>query len=235
MRRDGSSVFGENNKYAVFPAVSASWRISQEDFMQGTPFSELRLRAGYGLQGNQAIAPFNSLILLGADPGVRYQFGSTVVTGVTPSQNANPDLKWETTRSLNFGIDLGLFDERVITTLDISLPDIDGFEVARRIRTFSSTYLVMLTGRAEEIDTLLGLDAGADDYVTKPFGLAELKIDVAGGDREAALVEVFRSRRCEGYIIATDTPTGSGVMPLGMLYTIAHLASLTCPPGRPGP
>lgn len=63
----------------------------------------------------------------------------------------------------------------VVTTLDISLPGIDGFEVARRIRAFSSTYIVMLTARSEEIDTLVGLEAGADDYVTKPFRPRELR------------------------------------------------------------
>ncbi|WP_413450423.1 response regulator transcription factor [Georgenia phoenicis] len=63
----------------------------------------------------------------------------------------------------------------VITTLDISLPDFDGFEVARRIRAFSDTYILMLTGRADEIDTLLGLEAGADDYVTKPFRPREIR------------------------------------------------------------
>ncbi|PFG39089.1 DNA-binding response OmpR family regulator [Georgenia soli] len=73
------------------------------------------------------------------------------------------------------GVELVRVNQPLVTTLDISLPDIDGFEVARRLRTFSSTYLVMLTGRAEEIDTLLGLDAGADDYVTKPFRPRELR------------------------------------------------------------
>ncbi|MGC5614953.1 response regulator transcription factor [Georgenia sp. Z1491] len=63
----------------------------------------------------------------------------------------------------------------LVTTLDISLPDIDGFEVARQIRTFSSTYVLMLTGRSDEIDTLLGLEAGADDYVTKPFRPREVR------------------------------------------------------------
>jgi two-component system, OmpR family, response regulator len=63
----------------------------------------------------------------------------------------------------------------VVTTLDVSLPDIDGFEVARRVRSFSGTYIVMLTARDEEIDTLMGLDAGADDYVTKPFRPRELR------------------------------------------------------------
>lgn len=63
----------------------------------------------------------------------------------------------------------------ILTTLDISLPGIDGFEVARRIRAFSMTYIVMLSARDEEIDTLMGLDAGADDYLTKPFRPRELR------------------------------------------------------------
>ncbi len=63
----------------------------------------------------------------------------------------------------------------ILTTLDISLPGIDGFEVARQIRSFSSTYIIMLSARGEEIDTLMGLDAGADDYLTKPFRPRELR------------------------------------------------------------
>jgi DNA-binding response OmpR family regulator len=63
----------------------------------------------------------------------------------------------------------------VVTTLDISLPGIDGFEVARRLRAFSDTYIVMLTARSDEIDTLMGLEAGADDYLLKPFRPRELR------------------------------------------------------------
>jgi len=65
--------------------------------------------------------------------------------------------------------------EPILTTLDISLPGIDGFEVARQIRAFSSTYIIMVTARGEEIDTLMGLDSGADDYLTKPFKPRELR------------------------------------------------------------
>ena len=65
--------------------------------------------------------------------------------------------------------------EPILTTLDVSLPGIDGFEVARRIRAFSSTYIIMLSARNEESDTLMGLDSGADDYLTKPFRPRELR------------------------------------------------------------
>ena len=61
-----------------------------------------------------------------------------------------------------------------VVTLDIGLPDIDGFEVLRRIRNFSDAYVVMLTGRTEEPDLLSALNAGADDYIAKPFRPREL-------------------------------------------------------------
>ncbi|MEO8220885.1 MAG: response regulator transcription factor [Specibacter sp.] len=66
-----------------------------------------------------------------------------------------------------------------IVTLDLGLPDIDGFEVARRVRLFSDAYIIMLTGRADEMDTLLGLETGADDYLTKPFRPRELRARIS--------------------------------------------------------
>ena len=73
------------------------------------------------------------------------------------------------------GVELVREHEPIVTTLDVSMPGMDGFETARRIRAFSNTYIVMLTARTDEIDTLQGLDAGADDYVTKPFRPRELR------------------------------------------------------------
>lgn len=66
-----------------------------------------------------------------------------------------------------------------VVTLDLGLPDIDGFEVARRIRLFSNTYIIMLTALTEELDTLQGLEAGADDYLTKPFRPRELRARIS--------------------------------------------------------
>lgn len=73
------------------------------------------------------------------------------------------------------GIELVTAHQPVVTTLDVSMPGMDGFEVAKRIRGISSTYLVMLTARTDEIDTVQGLQAGADDYLTKPFRPRELR------------------------------------------------------------
>ncbi|WP_147039430.1 response regulator transcription factor [Microbacterium aerolatum] len=76
------------------------------------------------------------------------------------------------------GVELVRRHNPVITTLDVSMPGMDGFETAKRIRTFSATYLLMLTARSEEIDALQGLQSGADDYITKPFRPREVRARV---------------------------------------------------------
>ncbi len=113
LRHDGSSRFGANNQWATFPAVSASWRISEEDFMRDSPFSELRLRGGYGVQGNQAVPAFASLIVLQPSDAASFPFGDTRTVGVAPTRNPNPDLKWERTTQTNVAVDYGFFDNRL--------------------------------------------------------------------------------------------------------------------------
>jgi DNA-binding response OmpR family regulator len=86
------------------------------------------------------------------------------------------------------GVALVRIHDPVVTTVDVSLPDIDGFEVVRRLRTFSDTVVVMLTGRVDEPDTLMGLEAGADEYVTKPFRPRELRARVEALLRRAGRI-----------------------------------------------
>ncbi len=61
-----------------------------------------------------------------------------------------------------------------LIVLDVGLPDIDGIEVCRRVRAFSDAHVLMLTAQDTELDKVVGFEAGADDYVTKPFSVAEL-------------------------------------------------------------
>jgi iron complex outermembrane receptor protein len=117
-RKDGASQFGENHKWATFPAISGSWRLSQESWIPTGPFSELRLRAGWGKQGNPAVPAYSSLILLGASGGSRYPFGDSPSTGVTPLRNANPDLKWEETAQTNVALDYGFLNNRLNGSLE---------------------------------------------------------------------------------------------------------------------
>jgi DNA-binding response OmpR family regulator len=77
-----------------------------------------------------------------------------------------------------------------VVLLDIGLPDFDGFEVCRRIRQKSQVPIIMLTARDEEIDRVFGLEIGADDYVTKPFGLRELTARIRAVSRRRASAEI---------------------------------------------
>jgi two-component system OmpR family response regulator len=66
-----------------------------------------------------------------------------------------------------------------LVTLDLSLPDIDGVEVCRQIRLVSDCYVIVVSGRTAEVDRLIGLEVGADDYLVKPFSMRELQARVA--------------------------------------------------------
>jgi TonB-dependent starch-binding outer membrane protein SusC len=119
LRRDGSSRLAEGHKWSNFPAISASWRINNEDFMRNSRFSTLALRAGWGRQGNQSLQPYATQLLLKTDAGARYPFGGTVLTGLSAAQVANPDLKWETSEQTNLGLDWGLRSDRITGAIDV--------------------------------------------------------------------------------------------------------------------
>jgi DNA-binding response OmpR family regulator len=106
------------------------------------------------------------------------------------------------------GLDAIRRHEPILTTLDISLPGIDGFEVARQIRSFSSTYIIMLSARDEEIDTLMGLDAGADDYLTKPFRPRELRARIEAMLRRYHLSQPLVTAGAGGSEPEARTPLG---------------------------
>lgn len=96
-----------------------------------------------------------------------------------------------------------------VITLDLGLPDIDGFEVSRQIREFSDAYIVMLTARTEELDTLIGLESGADDYLTKPFRPRELRA------RIAAMMRRPRSVPDPAQALSADNQADGGAHPEG--------------------
>jgi TonB-linked SusC/RagA family outer membrane protein len=136
IRRDGSSVFGTNNPYGVFPAFTLGWRINNEAFFKGVKnVSNLKLRAGRGTVGNQNIGNLSAYTLLQANYGTAssaypqwlnigtaYDLGG-VNTGTLPSgfaqvQKGNPNLKWEQSTETNVGLDFGLFDNKISGSFD---------------------------------------------------------------------------------------------------------------------
>jgi TonB-linked SusC/RagA family outer membrane protein len=115
-RFDGSSRFGIDNKYAFFPSAALAWRVSQEDFLKNNDrISNLKLRASYGLTGNSEIGEYRSQANLGTNS---YMFNGSLAAGTVISTLANPGLKWEKTTQLDFGADLGLFNDRITLEAD---------------------------------------------------------------------------------------------------------------------
>jgi len=112
-RIDGSSRFGKNNRYGVFPAASLGWVLTKEDFLANNSFlSFLKLRTSYGLTGNAGIGNFGHLGLYGVA-----NYNS--LSGLTPSQIPNPNLGWESTRQIDLGLDYGFFKNRISGEIDV--------------------------------------------------------------------------------------------------------------------
>ena len=104
LRRDGSSKFGPNSRWGIFPTISGGWLLSEEDFFKSESIDYLKFRASYGVSGNDQIPNFAYRALLNGE-GV-YVFDDLITQGAAIGRPANPDLKWETTRQLNLGLDL---------------------------------------------------------------------------------------------------------------------------------
>ncbi|MEO8763723.1 MAG: SusC/RagA family TonB-linked outer membrane protein [Ginsengibacter sp.] len=109
IRDDGSSKFGKNNKYGYFPSGAFKWQVSNESFMQGSKvFSNLGLRISYGATGNQEFPAGAS----------REQFNLGSFNTINQTVNGNPDLKWETSKQFNAGVDFAFAKGKVNGSID---------------------------------------------------------------------------------------------------------------------
>jgi TonB-linked SusC/RagA family outer membrane protein len=118
-RRDGSSKFSEDNRWGNFPAASFAWRINEEFFKESTTFSDLKLRLGYGITGQQNIASdqYFQTITTG-DGASQYYFGTAPIPVAIPNRY-NPKIKWEETTTYNVGLDYGFFGDRITGAVDL--------------------------------------------------------------------------------------------------------------------
>nr|WP_084406967.1 TonB-dependent receptor [Pedobacter panaciterrae] len=114
IRADGSSKFGINKRWGYFPSGGVAWRAGQEDFIKNLHvFDELKVRASLGLSGNQnGIGSYAAQGLWSSGANYLEQ------PGIAPSQLANPDLTWETTRQFNVGAEFGFFKNRLSIVAD---------------------------------------------------------------------------------------------------------------------
>ena len=135
IRRDGSSRFGSQNQYGIFPSVSAGWRISEEKFMESTRgwLDNLKIRYSWGQTGNQEISNtarytlYKSVVSTGlwgsGQAGTSYDIsgingGYDLANGYVRNQRGNDEIKWETTTQHNVGIDYAMFHNEIYGSFD---------------------------------------------------------------------------------------------------------------------
>lgn len=132
-RRDGSSVFGAQNKWGTFPSVALAWIASNEAFLENSKFIDfLKLRISHGSIGNQGLNPYSSLNRLGT---TQYVFGpgSATFIGLRPSQMANANLGWETSVTTNLAVDFGILNDRINGTVEVYRSNVDDLLLNRAI------------------------------------------------------------------------------------------------------
>jgi TonB-linked SusC/RagA family outer membrane protein len=168
VRRDGSSVFGANNKYGVFPSVAAGWNIAREAFMQPAAdvLNNLKLRLSYGKSGNEAIGVYQSLTKMSSN--TLAMGGKSQITLKAQTSMGNDDLTWETTTSFNTGVDFGLWSDRVNGALDVYFSNTSGLLLRRNLPR-ATGYENVWANIGETANRGVELTVSSKNIVTKDF------------------------------------------------------------------
>lgn len=170
IRRDGSSAFGENNRWGSFPSGSLAWRMNEESFIKDLNiFSDLKFRVGYGISGNSlGFDPYTPRVLYGKT-GTFINSNGETVSAIGATRNANPNLKWERTSMLNIGLDFGLFNNRLTGTVEFYNKETDDLIADYEVPTTSYlvSWLTTNVGKVRNRGVELTLNATPID--TKKF------------------------------------------------------------------
>lgn len=196
LRHEGSTVFGENNRWGNFPAVSAGWLLTKESFMQNVKaINNLKIRAGYGITGNQSFAngtyPF---VTLGTGGYYLYPDGSWRQT-YGPSLNYNPDLRWERKKELNLGLDFGLFRNKLSGSFDYFDRKTDGLVIQARVEQPSNVASSTLLNVGELGSNGVELALSTTPVQTKNFNW---RIDVTGSHARTKLLKYTNGNYLSG-------------------------------------
>ena len=168
VRRDGSSVFGDNSKYGTFPSVAVGWNISNEKFMEPSNswLNNLKLRLSYGKAGNEAISVYETILKLSVE---KFAMGGNSVVGLIPSTRmANKDLGWEETKTFNVGVDFGFLNNRLNGNIDFYTSITDGLLLLRRLPNLSG-YSDVYANMGKTANHGIELTLNSRNIVTKDF------------------------------------------------------------------
>ena len=166
LRTDGSSKFGKNNKWGYFPAFSAAWRLSEEEFIKDLNiFSDLKLRIGYGLSGNNRINSYQSLAIMSS---VTAANANGAQAGYASSQVPNPDLKWEANKTFNLGLDFGFLNQRITFSPEFYINRSSNLLLDAKL-PYSSGYKSMVINAGETENIGIDLTVNTINITNKNF------------------------------------------------------------------
>ena len=176
LRKEGSSRFGKNEKWGLFPAISAGWILTNENFTTNLNWLDyLKIRAGYGVTGNQDIPNYLSLQLLQSDPRYKTYYNGAWINTYAPTSNENPDLKWEEKGELDIGFDFTMLDSKLYGTFDYYLRNTNDllwyYNVPVPPNLYDQTYDNVGKIRNQGIELTLNYDAVKTDDLTWTTGL----------------------------------------------------------------
>lgn len=175
VRRDGSSRFGANNHYAVFPSFSLGWNLTNEKFMQRRPdwLTTTKVRLSWGKNGNENIGNFRYTVLTSAGNNAIFGVSESVINGVKASGLANPDLRWEESEQLDLGLDFGFFNNALTFTADYYKKTTNGMLMTMNIPSY--------VGESKPIGNVGKMEnSGLEMEIAYKFNVADWNFRVAG-------------------------------------------------------
>ena len=174
VRRDGYSAFGQNNPWANFWSLGASWILSEEKFAQDWKWLDMaKLRLSYGTNGNRSLADTYLALSNLANGGLYayYKYGSTsqeVLNALSVDRLGNPNLEWEKTSSWNFGIDFAVLDKRLSGSIDLYHKKTHDMIMAQRLPNFTG-FSSITTNLGEVTNTGFEITLNTRNIETKDF------------------------------------------------------------------
>lgn len=238
IRADGSSRFGENNRFGYFPSFALGWNLNNEKFISDF-FESLKLRVSYGLTGNQDIGNYQSIRTYST--GGTFVSGSSYAIGVAPSRIANPDLKWESTAQFNVGIDAAILKGRLSASLDYFVKNTYDMLIAQPLPQatgYSSIYRNLGSLRNSGIEFLIsaGIIEKKDFSWNVSFNLATLKNKVTDLGDVSKILTASLSHGGSTVIIEEGSPAFSfyGYNVVGIFKTDEEVKNSAQPTSQPG-
>jgi TonB-linked SusC/RagA family outer membrane protein len=218
MRVDGSSRFGENKRYGVFPSGAVGWRLSDEPFLRGVEaLSNLKLRASYGIVGNDKIGAYPADATVGTNLNAVLGEGESLQFGATPNALANPDVRWEETRQFDVGLDVGFFDDRLTGEFDYYRRVTDGILLRLPLPDLAGVDVLPFVNAAEVRNSGFEARVGWSQSLENGFSYS-VSVNGSTVDNEVEALAAGRTELFGGQAFGTTTTRTAPGLPVGAFF-----------------